>query len=337
MKRFLILFLFSICISIQSFYAQSDYYVGVNELSGEALRSQLCTIISNDYNSIGYSNRREYLCEIDDTVGYYWDIYSNCRTNNFLICTAFVSSGSTDCAGVNTEHTIPQSFFNENEPMRSDLFHIYPVSAKINGERGNTPYGDAIAGLNGRWEPPLDEYKGDLARTYFYFATRYKNEINGWGNSYSMFLGNNLSQWAVTMLLRWHHDDPISQKEIDRNNKIYGIQHNRNPFIDCPCFAEKIWDGNYNEECNCFSDPISTAINTINVDINFSNDIINIISDNQTINNINIYDITGKLVFNERVNNTVIRKDIARIENGVYIINIKFDNGIERSERIIKY
>lgn len=336
MKKFYLLFLIILSICVENIYSQNDYYVGVNGLSGEELRSQLCTIISNNYYSIGYSNRKEHLCEIDDTLGYYWDIYSNCRTENFLICEDFVSSGSTDCAGVNTEHVIPQSFFDENEPMRSDLFHIYPVSAKINGERGNTPYGDAIAGLSGRWEPPLDEYKGDLARTYFYFATRYKNVITGWGNSFDMFSGNNLSQWTITMLLRWHQDDPVSQKEIDRNNKIFDIQNNRNPFIDCPCFAEKIWDSNYSDDCNCFSGPVSAAMNSINAKINISDNIINVTIDNQIINTVTIYDITGKSVYNEKINNTVMTKDIKGIENGVYIINIKLENGVEHSERIIK-
>lgn len=337
MKK-IIFIVFIFCFFIGQYHSQNNYYIGLEDLSGEELRTELCEIISSNYHSIGYNNRKDYFCEIDAIMGYYWDIYSDCRTNEFLICKPFVSSSNIECGGVNTEHTIPQYFFNQNEPMKSDLFHIYPVSAKLNGNRGNSPYGDAIAGLAGRWEPPLDEYKGDIARSYFYFATRYKNQINSWGNDFDMFSYNNLSSWAITMFLRWHEDDSVSQKEIDRNNKIYNIQNNRNPFIDCPCYANKIWNNNYNEECDCFSTMKSNIYDiSSNIKINLFDNIIDIESYNFDIKNLIIYDITGKLILNENINNKNFNKNIEYIDNGIYIINIKSSNGIEYSEKIIKY
>jgi hypothetical protein len=98
---------------------------------------------------------------------------------------------------------------------------------------------------------PIDEYKGDLARTYFYMATRYENIIGGWYANASeaddILLTNNTSQvyetWFLNLLIKWHNQDPVSTKEINRNNAIYALQNNRNPFIDSPQWVRKIWSG----------------------------------------------------------------------------------------------
>ena len=50
-----------------------------------------------------------------------------------------------------------------------------------------------------------------------------------------------LSAYSVALLMKWHRQDPVSQKEIDRNNGIQATQGNRNPFIDYPCLAEYLW------------------------------------------------------------------------------------------------
>jgi hypothetical protein len=87
---------------------------------------------------------------------------------------------------------------------------------------------------------PIDEYKGDLARTYFYMTARYYSEDAGWTGS-PMTDGADLLPWAVDMLLEWHEADPVSRKEIERNGTIFGIQHNRNPFVDRPEFATAMY------------------------------------------------------------------------------------------------
>ena len=88
---------------------------------------------------------------------------------------------------------------------------------------------------------PNEEYKGDFARTYFYMATCYQDLTWKYTYMVDQNLYPTLTPWAVTMLLKWHREDPVSQKETDRNEEVYKIQGNRNPFIDMPELAEYIW------------------------------------------------------------------------------------------------
>ncbi|MFA7107025.1 MAG: endonuclease, partial [Candidatus Izemoplasmatales bacterium] len=112
----------------------------------------------------------------------------------------------------------------------------------MNGSKLGT---SSYPGYSGIVFEPIDDYKGDFARTYFYMATRYENVVSNWSNT--ILSGNNTTvyvTWAVNLLLEWHVADPVSQKEIDRNNAIYQIQHNRNPYIDFPEWVHSIWGGN---------------------------------------------------------------------------------------------
>ncbi len=139
-----------------------------------------------------------------------------------------------------------------------DLFHLYPVQAHANTHRAplrgsgayvsyttdnGTQKGEARAGLgySGTVFEPIDEYKGDLARTYFYISTRYYTEDAAWDVS-DMTDKCELKDWAVDMLLDWHRLDPVSPKELDRNEAVYALQGNRNPFIDEPAYADSVWD-----------------------------------------------------------------------------------------------
>src|SRR5690606_2788376 len=100
------------------------------------------------------------------------------------------------------------------------------------------------AGYSGLVFEPIDEFKGDIARIYFYFATRYQNQISNW-SSFQMFDGSSdkvFDDTFLSILLTWHQNDPVSQKEIDRNNDIYDFQNNRNPFVDHPEYVNLIWN-----------------------------------------------------------------------------------------------
>ena len=237
------------------------YYDAASGLTGPALKAALFGIISphtvHSYAQLW--NDFESTDDRDDN-GKVWDIYSDIPdsvapyqyTFGTDQCGSYNSEG--DC--YNREHTVPQSWFNGDAPMVSDLFHIYPTDGWVNNKRGDLPHGEvssadwtgqngtktgnsATAGYSGTVCEPIDAYKGDLARTYFYMMTRYMNVAGTWTSD--MFAAGDLTPWAKNMLLQWDTDDPVSQKEIDRNNAVYAIQDNRNPYIDHPEWTHSIW------------------------------------------------------------------------------------------------
>lgn len=241
----------------------AGYYSPADGKEGEELQQALHEII-RDHTSKSYDYLWTAFQSTDKkTNGYVWDIYSDIPGGSPVYNYTFISdqcgnySSEGDC--YNREHSFPKSWFNDAYPMYSDLFHLYPTDGYVNGKRSNYPFGETshptwtstngcklgpcdYPGYSGTIFEPIDEYKGDLARTYFYMATRYLGEDAAWPGS-DMVDGSQPVPWALTMLLEWHTIDPVSQKELDRNNAIYGIQENRNPFIDRPEFAGLIWGG----------------------------------------------------------------------------------------------
>ncbi len=241
--------------------APEGYYDSTEGLLGEPLRAALHAIIDN-HTVIGYDNAWTAFYTTDDKPsGKVWDIYSDVPGGippyeyEFGVDEGGIGQG--EGYGYTREHSWPQSWFNHASPMVSDLFALYPCDAHVNGNRGSYPYGEVTSpewvslngskrgpcsypGYSGLAFEPIDEYKGDLARTYFYMTARYYTEDAGWIGS-PMTDGADLLPWAIDMLLEWHVEDPVSQKEIERNGTIYDLQHNRNPFIDYPGFAPAMY------------------------------------------------------------------------------------------------
>ncbi len=261
----------------------ATYYSSANGQSGDALRTALMNIIDG-HTVVSYDNLKELYKYSDtkendaDTRNMLIDIYSECT---YTPGSAYCGSGS--CGGYNREHSVPKSWFNEASPMYSDAFHLYPTSCYVNSYRGNYALGECSGGekctSNGMTEAlgrrgsctypgysavvyePDDKYKGDLARTYFYMATRYADQCSSWSGGMFGSDNNGFQTWAINMLLEWHRADPVSEKEKIRNEAIFGntkyntgaySQGNRNPFIDYPCLAEYIW-GNKKGETVDFS------------------------------------------------------------------------------------
>jgi endonuclease I len=238
----------------------AGYYDGAEGLSGRPLREALKNIIDN-HQEQSYSSLWNHFRTTDDkTNGKVWDMYSDLPGGNPPYEYNFGSdqcgnySGEGDC--YNREHSFPKSWFNDESPMNTDLFHIYPTDGYVNGMRSNYPFGEvnnpswtsangskvgncSFTGYSGVVFEPVHEYKGDFARTYFYMLTRYMNDVDAWSSE--MLAGDDFSLWAKELLLEWDNGDPVSQKEIDRNNAVYLVQDNRNPFIDHPEYSGLIW------------------------------------------------------------------------------------------------
>ena len=253
----------------------TGYYKSCENKGGSALLSALQSVIGS-YNNVGYDGLYD-LYETSDVYpdGKIWDMYStkHWSPTSSERCGNYKSVG--DC--YNREHSIPQSWWGGGTSGQgSDAFVVYPTDGKVNGQRSNYPYGECaygetlspngsvkalgkcgsctFPGYTGTVFEPDDEYKGDFARTYFYIAACYNSKVAQWtkngsaadfmaGNSYPVF-----KDWAVKLLLKWHSQDPVSQKELDRNEAVYAEQRNRNPFIDHPEMVDYIWGANASQK-----------------------------------------------------------------------------------------
>ena len=263
--------------------APASYYNGAVGKSDEALMTALRNII-HSHTEVSYSSGllKAFAKADVDAQGYIIDIYSNCRYSP----SDNGSSASHMGEGYNREHSFPRSWFGgEVAPMNTDVFHIYPTDIHVNSQRGNHPYGVCAngtrlsygsyvakgklgtctyPGYSGTVFEPDDEYKGDLARTYFYMATCYKTELPSWPGSAQLDYSRNkykaFSTWTINMLMEWHRLDPVSEKEIKRNEAVYGIQGNRNPFIDHPELAELIWGNQQGKAWTGTGEEIPAAI-----------------------------------------------------------------------------
>ena len=234
-----------------------SYYQTVDGLSDSALKSALSKLIYNHQKVSSYNALPDYFEKTDayyeNGVQYWWDMYSDIPVPTNIRFGEYM----------NREHCFPKSWWggSTSTPAYVDLYHLYPSEAKANQAKSNYPLGEvststfdngvvkvgyAVTGQGGGAAlvfEPNEEYKGDFARTYFYMVTCYQSLK--WEPKYMYMLQQNdyptLKPWAVDLLLEWARKDPVSQKEVDRNEKVYKIQSNRNPFIDYPDLCEYIW------------------------------------------------------------------------------------------------
>ncbi len=252
----------------------SVYYASAEGLSGLELKTALYNIIK-DHTTKTYSNIWDFMgtnsldsyYENDGTI---LDMYSeNVSTSDSYNytpvtdqCGNYIDEGSC----YNREHSFPKSWFDDEYPMYTDIHHIYATDGYVNGQRSSYPYGvvgtstyvsdngskvgsaSSDLGYSGTVFEPIDEFKGDFARAYFYMATRYEDIISTWeansDNAAAVLDSSSdyvYEEWVITLLKEWHESDPVSQKELDRNEAAYEFQGNRNPFIDHPEYVSEIW------------------------------------------------------------------------------------------------
>lgn len=248
--------LMAIVMPVRSISAiPANYYNSINGLADRDLKDALHSLIYNHTEVKSYTSLPEYFRTTDRFPGtdYWWDMYSDMEVSMYITFGTYM----------NREHCFPKSWWGggTSTPAYVDLFHLYPSEAKANQAKSNYPLGEVVTstfdngvvkvgyattGQGGGAQKvfePNEEYIGDFARTYFYVVTCYQNLT--WDSKYMFMLEQNdyptLKPWAIDLLLKWHRADPVSQKEVDRNEAVYGFQGNRNPFIDHPELVEYIW------------------------------------------------------------------------------------------------
>ena len=261
------------------------------------------------------------------------------------------SSGFTiesDC--YNREHIFPQGFFDQQSPMRSDIHHVVPTDGRVNGFRSNFPFGDVgtnlvsqnnitnptqngsklgnciSSGYTGTVFEPIDEFKGDIARMLLYFAVRYEDNWDDAGWDLHTVANNPLNgtsdqfyeTWYINMLFNWHTQDPVSARELTRNEAAYNYQGNANPFIDNPQYVQQIWNSVLStsrfqqQEIKIFPNPAQGNEVTI--------------ISNKTVL-AEVYDVLGKKVKSQNITANQKKLNIAGLKKGVYLLRLKSDQG----------
>ncbi|HNW20368.1 MAG TPA: endonuclease [Bacteroidales bacterium] len=345
MKYLLVTFFSFITILVFS-QIPNGYYDNAEGKYGQELRVALYNIIKTNVTSISYDQLWDAYPRTDKkSNGKVWDIYSDIPNGTPPYEFTFITdqcgnySGEGDC--YNREHTVPASWFNDASPMYSDLFHVLPTDGYVNNRRSNYPYGkvgnaswtslngsklgsSATSGYSGTVFEPIDSFKGDIARIYFYMSTRYMDKIANWDGA--SFQNSDLSSWAKNLFLQWHQLDPVSSKERKRNDSVYVIQHNRNPFVDHPEWVNDIWGPTATINNYDFVAYLYTTNDAINV--NFVNTF-----DNLTIK---LFSIQGQLIYDAALNNSNNLIIPITFNQGVYILTIYNDQNIYTEKIVIE-
>lgn len=230
------------------------YYTSLNGKKDGELKTAIHDLVRNFTLVSSYSALPQYFFQTDvyPESNRWWDMYSDIP----LYAPSF--------RGLNREHSFPKSWWGGLTTVSAyvDLNHLYPSEAAANMAKSNYPLGEVSTSANVKFDngvtkvgypvagqgggaafvfEPDDEYKGDFARTYFYMATCYQNLKWKYTFMVNQNLYPTLTGWAVNLLMKWHRQDPVSEKETLRNDAVYRIQNNRNPFIDYPELAEYLW------------------------------------------------------------------------------------------------
>ena len=354
----------------------ANYYSNAEGLGCASLKTALFNIISANNKSLLYADvltahpRTDKKRNDANTADVVWDMYSDNPTGpdpyTFNFETDRCGSTTLNNEGYcfNREHIFPQSWFNDELPMKSDINHVFPTDNQVNAMKASFPVGDVSnptkISLNGSKVgtgnnfgytstvfEPINEYKGDIARAILYMAVRYETQIAGWrtntgadnvlnGTSYQAF-----DDWHIKLLYKWHVQDPVSDKERKRNDSVFVIQGNRNPFIDRPEWVYQIW--------SCTGQIPNTSVTTMLTNKPSANlsiypnpvtgDFIQVKWDLQNESKLNyeILDLVGRkhrngILINNQGDSQINLNDLP---NGNYIIRIKGEQMVQTCKFLI--
>jgi len=332
----------------------AGYYDNAQGLTGDDLKTALHNIINN-HHTLTYSQVKNALKFTDEDPS---------NTSNVILLYTGWSYPKNNFGGSadqwNREHTWAKSHgnFGTSPPAGTDLHHLRPTDTSVNSKRGNKHFdnggtlyldptrynhtGNHDTGCRytaETWEP-RDEVKGDVARMIFYMAVRYEGDNGEPDLEVVDFIPSNNSapqHGVLSTLLQWHQQDPVSDWERRRNNRIYygeGTNHdyaqwNRNPFIDHPEWVNTIWNPSgsvtsyVQNHTKIYPNPVQAGQN-LNVTLN-----------NIEVNSIRVFDITGKQIQSFKpVDNQQIHTEA--FKQGVYFLQFLTDKGIVVKKLVIE-
>ena len=352
MKKYcLLILLINIITNLYAGYPTS-YYCTITGKSGAQLKTALHDIICQDtthylkYGSgVNHTWQGFYSTDRDITNNSVVDMYSNSIryfAANYMEM-GYPGFGQT----IHIEHSVPKSWWkcdiDHPDCAAEDLNHLYPADGSTNSSKGDNPLGVVMGkptknngvskigpatynGYTGNVFEPADQYKGDFARSYFYMATAFEHYADKWDTTKpeNMMEANTyptLKPWAVSLLLQWNRQDPVSPKELTRVEKVYSIQNNRNPFIDYPELAEYIWGDKIGLNWGITATIIQENVSTIKIVLNHASNSIQLLSDENLPVNIYIYSVDGKLILQQSTSsNTYLT--VPQMQRGIYIVKL---------------
>lgn len=245
--------------------------------------TDLINFLQNNYsvtNSLGYNSGRDAMFNTIDKK----DGQIRCVYTGYTI--TFSNRQDAQNKGFNTEHTWPQSFFDQESTMRSDIHHLFPTRVDVNGARSNFDFDEIPDDQTDKWyegssnqttKPganiddysellnntafePREDHKGNVARAVFYFWTIYQDDsdiINDGTDNEAFF--NRMKN----VLLEWHDADPVDDTEIARSLAIEGFQGNRNPFVHDTTLVRRAYFGGGIIEPADFDNPLTGKVSNI--------------------------------------------------------------------------
>lgn len=277
MKKLLVVF-FAVVMVVTYAQPPVGYYANALNKTCATLKTALKTIVTTGHNAQTYGDLWTFYINNEvrprpsgsGSANVIFDMYSFTAAGT---ASYYFTPGTNQCGNYNgegdcynREHSFPASWFNDEAPSYTDIHHLFATDGFVNNKRSNFRFGEvaaatwtstngsklgssSTAGITGTVFEPINEFKGDFARAYLYMVTRYEDRLSVW-DGYSTdgaltLTGNTFPAVDINylrLMLKWHNQDPVSAKEIARNNAAYTFQGNRNPFVDSAKYVAAVWN-----------------------------------------------------------------------------------------------
>lgn len=325
------------------------YYSGINfNQSSANIYSQLASLVTNTHNQITYSECWDALKDADletGSTGLVALVYGFDDTDGNPVTdrTRGVNLNGGNAGEWNREHVFPKSLGNPDlgtDGPGADAHNLRASDVTQNGNRGNKKYTNSTGtagSVSSNWYPG-DEWKGDCARIILYMYLRYNTRCIpadvGTGSL------NSVDPNVANLFLDWNYEDPVSQFERDRNDAIQDHQGNRNPFIDNPRIAYKLWGGPLAEDTWGTLSASKEDFEFITVyPVPVTEDIF-YISGLMTLDveEVQMYSMSGQLLQNLDVNQIVNNGGVSvdHLQKGTYILSVTVDEQIIKRKVVVQ-
>lgn len=326
-----ILFL-SLLLSFSTFSQSSNYYANISaSASGIQLKQQLSTLITSTHTTnLSYTPGIWNLLEVadrdlEDTTKvlliYGYNDADAITKNDRTRLVSLRQTGSSIIGFWNREHTFAQSLGTPalgTSNAGSDGHHLRAADGQMNTTRNNRPYTygkgtSKTVGTNNFY--PGDEWKGDIARMMMYMYLRYPTQCFPQNVGDTVVTISSIDQ-MTDMFIIWNQQDPVSEFELQRNNTIQEFQGNRNPFIDYPEFATRIWGNAPTDSIPNQLLVMSKKLEEFQIFPNPTKDFLNVKTSIKDWT-YTITDFTGKIILKGKKTNAI---QVSSFKKGNYII-----------------